>query len=38
MGNEVRAINTLYISGLDIAIRVEEERISEEDKTSKEES
>ena len=38
MGNEVRAINTPYISGLDMAIRVKEERIGKEDKISKKES
>ena len=38
IGNEARAINTLYISGLDTAIRVEEERTGEEDGTGEEES
>jgi len=37
-GNKARAINILYISGLDMAIRVKEERTSKEDKISKEES
>ena len=38
MGNKARAINTLYISGLDMAIRVKEERIGKEDRIGKEES